>query len=233
MVALGYPLVGPRICLVAEAEGTTGGLVPVVSYGSLLTLFSLLSGCNLKPAPTTSAREVFLRRPESGEDERRPLCFRSDVAAVTTTLEALVLAPAFRPLHRSKVIAYRHHLTKVVRHLSSGTSETKSRKCRMLCRVVLMSSGPGVAQRAVMEVASDGESFTVDEVVAHLGQEGNRSQRDSVRRAMRNLGASGAIVLETDYNGILSAQLYVAPVPKMKAPPKPKRSVSLKQRAIG
>jgi Fe2+ or Zn2+ uptake regulation protein len=82
-----------------------------------------------------------------------------------------------------------------------------------------------------MEVASGGQPFTVDDVLDHLGQEGTRSQRDSIRRAMRHLGAAGAITLETDWNGIKSAALTVTPVPKVKAPPKPKRLVSLKQPA--
>lgn len=115
--------------------------------------------------------------------------------------------------------------------LTQETSRNMACLC-VACRsiVLAVSRGPGVAQRAVLEVAGDG-SFTVDDVLKAMGKtEVGRSERESVLRAMRQLERAGDIVLTRDGAGrIVSGAPYVAPVPKIKAPPKPKRSVSLKQ----
>lgn len=88
-------------------------------------------------------------------------------------------------------------------------------------------------QRAALELAGSGRPFTVDDVLDLLVIEGGQSERESVLRAMRTLAAAGKLTLTRDEHGrTLSAKKPLAPkVPKVKAPPKPKRLVSLKQPA--
>ena len=97
-----------------------------------------------------------------------------------------------------------------------------------------MSTGPGVSQRAVMEVARGGQPFTADDVVEEMSRDWNvRWHRESIYRAMRNLADAGKLAVTRDANHrILSAQLPVAPKPpKVTVPPKPKRRVHMKQSA--
>jgi hypothetical protein len=69
-----------------------------------------------------------------------------------------------------------------------------------------MSHGPGVTQRAVLEVASRGRPFTVDDV---LGPLGTKDERDSIMRAIRVLGTAGRLTLTRDHNGRVVSALGV------------------------
>lgn len=95
-----------------------------------------------------------------------------------------------------------------------------------------MSRGPGVVQRAVLEVASDGRPFNADDVLVYLGYTAvGHSERESVSRAIRTLAGSGKLEVTKDLHGrTTSAQKPTLSMPpKVQAPPKPVGAVQMKQ----
>jgi len=67
-----------------------------------------------------------------------------------------------------------------------------------------MSRGPGITQRAVLDGLSE-EWLSVDDVLTTLNQSltAGRSERESIRRAMRTLAVNGQARLRHDAHGEL------------------------------